>query len=172
MKNIEIRDAQIYDAKAIANIHVKAWQFAYKDIIPDDYLSGLSIDTKTENWKKKLENLDEGVHAIVAIADDKVVGWCTFGKNRDLDAKPTTGELHGIYVIPEQIGTGAGSKLMENVIETLKSEGYTKATLWVLSDNETTKQWYEKKGWKADGTTKVEERKDFNLNEMRYSIDL
>ncbi len=119
MSNIEIREATIQDAKSIANIHVKTWQFAYKDLIPDDYLSGLSIDTKTENWKKKLESLDEDIHAIVAIADDKVVGWCTFGKSRDEDALNSTGELHGIYVIPEQIGTGAGSKLMENVAHVL-----------------------------------------------------
>ncbi len=117
---------------------------------------------------------------MVAEINSRVVGWCTAGKSRDEDANKTTGGIYGIYVHPEFIGQGVGSKLMEYGLNILRKDGYKKATLWVLNTNDKTRKRYESKGWKVEGKTKVDKRslslrdkrEDFELNETRYIIDL
>ncbi len=54
----------------------------------------------------------------------------------------------------------------------LKTEGYKRATLWVLDTNEKTRNWYELKGWRVEGKIKTEPRDGFDLHEVRYIIDL
>ena len=41
---VSIRAAVGDDAPAIADVHVRAWQAAYRGIIEDEYLDGLSVD--------------------------------------------------------------------------------------------------------------------------------
>lgn len=61
---------------------------------------------------------------------------------------------------------------MKSGLEYLREQGFTTATLWVLTTNEKTRKWYESKGWRVDGKTKSEPRDGFALNEIRYVIDL
>jgi hypothetical protein len=60
-KNMNIREANINDAKGIANVHVKAWQSAYRDIMGNDYLDSLSVNKKTEIWQKSLSEKSLGI---------------------------------------------------------------------------------------------------------------
>ncbi len=172
MSEVVVRTAEVKDAEGIANVHVKMWQQAYKGQIPDEYLDNLSVGQGTEGWKKQLENPIEGSFAYVADIDGKVVGWCTGGVSRDEDAYKEIGELYGIYVLPGYTDKGVGSKLMGQLLNTLKTEGYTQATLWVLDSNEKSKKWYEAKGWRIEGKTKVDKRDKFELREIRYITDL
>ena len=172
MINIKIREAVINDAAQIAKIHVDTWRCAYKNQIPDTYLASLSIKKRTVNWSKQLANLSKGVFAIVAEVDETVWGWCTFGLSRDKDVFKQTAELHGIYVHPSYIDKGLGTQLMQYVINKLKEKGYQTIILWVLTSNEKTRKWYESKGWKLEGKTKIEHRDNFDLHESRYMIKL
>lgn len=61
---------------------------------------------------------------------------------------------------------------MNEALKRLKKDGYKKATLWVLDTNEKTRKWYESKGWKVEGATKIDKRDNFELKETRYTIDL
>jgi len=61
---------------------------------------------------------------------------------------------------------------MARFLRYLQDVGYKKITLWVLETNETTRKWYEFKGWKVEGTTKTEPREGFELHEIRYGFDL
>ncbi len=58
MKNYVIRKANIDDKSAIARIYVNSWKFAYKGIVPQDYLDSLSVEEYMERLKYKTE-LDE-----------------------------------------------------------------------------------------------------------------
>lgn len=51
-----VRIANVDDALEIATVHVKTWQCAYRGQIPDAYLDSLSIEKRTERWKKQLKN--------------------------------------------------------------------------------------------------------------------
>lgn len=172
MKNVKVREAKIHDAPHIAEVHVKTWQHAYKGQIPDSYLNSLSIEQRTEGWKKQLESPEKGVYSFVVEVDGRVVGWCTAGFSRDEDAVKEVGEIYGIYIHPDYMRTGLGSQLSNQALNSLRNDGYRKATLWVLITNEKTRKWYEKKGWRVEGKTKTDKRGDVELHEIRYIINL
>jgi GNAT superfamily N-acetyltransferase len=70
------------------------------------------------------------------------------------------------------MGKGAGSLLLKASLDYLRDSKFTKAILWVLTSNRKTRDWYESKGWKVEGTTTVDIRDGFELHETRYIIDL
>jgi hypothetical protein len=47
-----IRAATACDAKEIARIHVDTWQAAYRDIVPGEYLAGLSYVESEVTWQR------------------------------------------------------------------------------------------------------------------------
>lgn len=169
---INIRDAEPTDARAIATIHVKTWQYAYKGQIPDSYLKALSIKERTQGWQKQITKPDKGVHTLVLTIDRKIVGWCTAGASRDDDAQSQIGEIYGIYIHPDYIGKKLGTRLITHALNILKEEGYKKATLWVLKTNKKTRKWYKKNGFKPDGKKKTEKKGSVELSEVRYVKNL
>lgn len=171
MNNIQIRKAIKDDAYSMAVIHVKTWQCAYKGQLPNEFLNSLSIEKRAAVWEKDLSDNNKVTTTYVALIDNKIVGLCNVGPNRDTDVNSNVGEVYGIYVDPNSQGKGVGTQLMEKGLETLKKEGYEKATLWVLTSNEKTRRFYEDKGWSIEGKTKTEPRKNFDLHETRYIID-
>lgn len=173
INNITIRESEVSDALGIATVHVKSWQKTYRGQVPDEYLENLSISDRASKIEKMIEeNRNKKVHNFVIEIDKLIVGILTVGVNREDDLPSDVGELYGIYIHPDYEGKGYGSMLMNHAIETLRSEGYKKATLWVLVTNTKARSWYEHKGWKIEGKTKVDKRNGFNLNEVRYIIDL
>lgn len=172
MESIKVRSANPEDAPAIAKIHVETWQSAYRGQIPDEYLDSLSIEKRSEGWRKQLSEDKPGIYHYVAEVEGAVAGWAVAGKSRDDDATPGVGELHAIYVHPQFAGKGVGGVIMDQAIADLKADGYKTATLWVLETNEPTRKFYEHKGWQADGATKDDVRDTFTLHEVRYLKDL
>lgn len=172
MSNIIVRQAQIKDAKGLAEVHVLSWKKTYHGLIHQEILDNLSIDTSTSRWEKMLTNNDPEVTVIVAVQENKIIGWASYGVNRDEDVSKDTGEIRGIYAHPDYLGIGVGSKMMEYALEKLIDQGYNKATLWVLTTNTNAREWYTKKGWIIEGKTKVEKRGEHELHETRYIKDL
>lgn len=172
MEKVIIRDATPDDALAIAQVHVRTWQCAYRGLMPDALLDGLSIEKRTTTWQEQLSNPEAGSQQLVAELNGKIIGWCTVGKNSDEDMSSETGELYGIYIDPDYIGQGVGSQLMEVALNRLQKDGYEKATLWVLHSNIKTKKFYEKKGWKKEGRTKEYIREGFESHIIRYICSL
>lgn len=172
MSSEHVRVATLDDAPGIAAVQVLTWQHAYRNQIPDSYLDSLSIETRTEKWKTNLTDGDEGKHPLVYVEDGKVLGWCTLGKNRDGDLPESVGELWGIYVLPDQQGKGIGKALMNSGLDLLRKDGYSSATLWVLTSNAPSRAFYESQGWRVEGKTKIDPRDGFELHETRYIIDL
>ena len=55
----------------------------------------------------------------------------------------------------------------------LRSAGFSQATLWVLEMNALARHFYEAMGWRPDGTRKRDERVGgFGLVEVRYRAEL
>ena len=172
MKITKIRNANIDDVPGIATVHVKMWQQAYRGQVTDSFLDTISVDKRIDKWKQIFRDSQKGIHILVSENDGIITGWIMGGTNRDKDMAPEVGELGGIYVHPDYAGKGIGSELMKTFLKILKDEGYKKATLWVLDTNAKTRKWYEAKGWKIEGGSKTEPREGFDLNEVRYIIDL
>jgi len=173
IKNIQIRRSEVSDALGIATVHVKSWQKTYKGLVPDEYLNSLSITDRASKIEKMIEeNGEKKIHNFVIEEDKTIVGILSLGLSRDGDLPLDVGELNVIYIHPDYEGKGFGSMLLNKAIETLKAEGYKKATLWVLDTNTKARAWYEHKGWKVEGKTKVDKKIGFDLNEVRYIIEI
>jgi GNAT superfamily N-acetyltransferase len=165
----KIRDATVEDAEAMAIVHVRTWQAAYRGQIPDDHLDGLSIEDRTDSWREGLLDPDGPIR--VAEKDGAVIGWACWGRTRDADVPDNTGELYGIYVLPDHWGSGIGPALMDEALAWLHPR-FGVATLWTLDTNARARRFYERFGWGFDGTTKADDARGFVLNEVRYRIAL
>ena len=155
MAHIQIREASIADAAGIARVHVLTWQHAYRGQMPDDFLDGLSIEQRTQNWFALLSTSYPKAHTLVALDDEQVVGFCSVGASQNDDADEQNGELYAIYVDPQAMDKGVGSALMTEALSRLRADGFTHATLWVLATNTPTLRFYEHHGWAADGATEA-----------------
>ena len=171
--SVSIRDAVADDARAIAEVHVRSWQAAYRGELPDDYLDGLSIDERERMWTQAFAEPEPRAAVSVATDDDGgVVGFTGVGQSRDDDAPAGTGEVRTIYLLPEWFGKGVGRDLFARANERLRELGFTRATLWVLATNERSRRFYEKAGWVFDGTESAHQSQCLNMPIVRYAADL
>lgn len=63
--------------------------------------------------------------------------------------------LHGLYVVPEEWGSGTAEVLYEEALTQLRADGCEKAQLWVLEANARARRFYERRGWSLDGRQRV-----------------
>jgi L-amino acid N-acyltransferase YncA len=165
-----IRRATAADARGIAEVHVGLWRHAYRGLLPDGFLDRLSVDEREASWREAFR--DRGAAVFVAEEEGRVIGFASFGPSRDRDAGPEVGEIPAIYVDPTVVGAGVGRALLDAAIEAMREAGYRRATLWVLEANAHARRFYERAGWRWDGTVS---RHDFDCaNEpvVRYAVEL
>jgi GNAT superfamily N-acetyltransferase len=79
--------------------------------------------------------------------------------------------LEAIYVRPHAWGSGLAAELHDAALEELLARGVSRARLWVLEGNSRARRFYERLGWRADGTSRVVEFPP-NPIDVGYSLDL
>lgn len=166
---IQVRKATTEDASAIATIHVASWQATYRGHMEDTFLDSLSVDTRTDRWRRTLMTVDGRTAVHVAERDGDIVGFCSTGPTHDTVMPTNTGELYTIYVNPEKTRSGIGTALIGRAEAAMRDAGYDAATLWVLRDNASARAFYERSGWTFDGTEKQEEIAGQSITEVRYN---
>ena len=166
----EVRRATVADAAAVARTHVASWQVGYAGLLPDELLSGLSVEARTSTWTNQLDGTSPAAATLVAALHGAVVGFASVGPSRDPDATAATGELWALYSHPESWGLGVGSALLAAASDELRRLGLARhATLWVLTGNDRARRFYERHGWRPDGEHRVEWRGEVPLDEVRYA---
>ena len=159
-----IRPATPDDAEAIATVHVRAWQGAYRGLMPQDYLDRIDLIARVARWHEILARPSDVF--VAETADRTILGFTGLSPSRDEDGDPaTTGEVQAIYLTPDAWGQGTGRQLMAAAVARLASKGYTRATLWVLGTNARARRFYEAAGWTTDGATKDDDRHGFPITE-------
>jgi ribosomal protein S18 acetylase RimI-like enzyme len=169
---IHLRRAAEADAAAIATIHVRSWQRAYRGILPGSFLEGLRVQDREEGWRRIMTTLAADRHPWLAEAGGDVAGFVSAGPSRDDDAGRQTGEVYAIYVDPDCWARGIGRALFSHAIHDLRDHGYDTATLWVLMDNRQARDFYEAAGWQADGAERSDSIGGQACEEVRYRIEL
>jgi ribosomal protein S18 acetylase RimI-like enzyme len=143
-----VRRARLEDAKAIAAIHVHAWQVAYQGIVSSEVLGAMSVEQREGVWR---QNLARGASETwVAEGGDQLHGWISAAHSRDSDAQPTTGEVWAIYVDPAYWRQGVGRRLWSKAEERLRASAFSEVTLWVLKENSRAIAFYESNGLAID----------------------
>ena len=166
MAQIVIRTAKPADARAIAEIHVAAWQSAYRGLMPDDFLSALSVDERTEMWSDVLSRPSPSQLALAEI-DGMLAGFCSFGPTRD-DESADIAELYAVNVHPNRWSRGAGRALCAHAYAEAAARGHTSIMLWVMSGNKRARRFYERLGYTADGARTDSKLIGHAFEELRY----
>jgi ribosomal protein S18 acetylase RimI-like enzyme len=164
---MQIEAAAAEDCRAVAEVHVQAWQHAYKDILPEPYLASLSTDEREVMWRRMVE--EQPSRLLVARNAGQVLGFIAFGASRDAGASPRCAEIWAFYVRPVAWSTGAGRLLWLEALRRIEEEAYESITLWVIAGNERAIRFYERAGFVVE----PESRKPFDLGgvtleELRY----
>ena len=167
--NMNIREATKDDAFSIANIHVKAWQSGYKELMSKDYLDSLSIELKTKQWSESLSKIDIGTTLCIEL-NQSVVGFSVFGPLRDNDlSNRNFGELVALNILPEHWNKGLGSEFAKYIIDASHQRKWNALYLWVLKGNDRATKLYEKFGFIKEGSEKTSSKLTGNsLHEVRY----
>lgn len=163
---IQVRAAVPDDADAVARLHVRAWQAAYRGLIDQEFLDRLT----PAGWARRYNFGQPGIQVpftLLAVQYDIVCGFATTGLCRDPEL-PNFGELLAIYVDPSRLGTGIGRLLIGAGRDRLRGLGVVGAVLWVLADNSRARRFYECDGWTADGARRTETYGDRAVPEVRY----
>lgn len=169
---IEIREPVEADANRLGAIHVAAWDRAYRGgLLPDEYLDAMSVAERTSMWAEALVNpaRTDRIRR-VAVLDEAVVGFVLCGPEAGEEGA-AWGEVYAINVHPEAWGLGAGSALMATA-EAFLATRHERALLWVHPGNGRARRFYEGRGWRCEGTERVEDVLGATTAEVRYELDL
>lgn len=169
-KPISIRLANSFDASDMAEIHMRSWEVAYKDIISAEYIREKNI-TRLELWQRIITD-DNNIHYVIQM-DKKTVGIMTVVPTpQDNDANHDTCELEGIYLHSDYYRMGIGTQAMEFAFKLARQWNKTIMTLWVFKDNKNSIKFYEKCGFKSDAKTKSYQMgKPIDCIRMRKNLD-
>lgn len=79
--DVNLRQADVRDAPTLADLHIRAWQWAYQGQMPDDFLVGLaaSLEPRTAWWRGVLEAVPSEGRTWLAEVRGQVVGFASTG---------------------------------------------------------------------------------------------
>src|SRR5262245_37221120 len=100
----EVRAAVPADARDVARLQVRSWQAAYRGLIAQDYLDGLTAEVFAGRYTFGRVGLRMPA-TLVAVDDDAIRGLVTAGLCREKDFG-NFGELMAIDVDPAHVRTG------------------------------------------------------------------
>jgi GNAT superfamily N-acetyltransferase len=169
-----VRAARVDDAAAIADLHVRSWQAAYRGIVPDPILDGFVLDQRRESWARTigLASAEPSRDGRIWVVEEAglVVGVATTRPARDDDAGPGTGEVHSIYLAPEAWSRGLGAALLATAVADLRGRGFAPLVLWVIEANARGRRFYERAGWRPDGRRQPIDFDGVLVDEIRYRL--
>ena len=160
-----MRRAVADDATAIADVHVRAWQTAYRGLVADEVLDRLTVEGRAR--KELLAAEGEAPGTTVAELDGAIAGFCTIvTPSRDDDAPPGTAEIPAIYVHPARQRRGVGAALLDGALDGLGQRDWERVTLWVIAANAPARAFYARFGFAPDGTSQAAEALGATLDRL------
>ena len=111
---MKIRETQLTDAKAIAELHTNSWRITYKNALKADYLKDIVPSERRSVWLQRLSEPKVNQFVVVAEIDGKIIGFaCVFaGENPDLDSY-----FDNLHVSPLHQSKGIGKMLLEKAAQ-------------------------------------------------------
>ena len=138
---MEIRHIQENDDRmAISHIYEEGWRFAYRGIVPQEFLDSIPGG----RWAYCLDR--KGVGSLVVVEDGQLIGTSSYSQSR-WEQFSGFGEIISIYMLPQYMGKGYGRRLLEAAVAELEMFGYQDIFLWVLAQNQRARKFYEKCGF-------------------------
>jgi GNAT superfamily N-acetyltransferase len=173
-----IRYATLNDARSISTIYQQSTQRAYQDVMSEAPIYSRLLDRLEPFWVQKLAiPPTKEQRLLVAEYEGQVLGFVEIGAATYPEEIATegTGELHFLFVTPDFMGHGIGSRLLARATELLREDGYRQAILWVFSRNLQARRFYERQGWSTNGVERPDPALSFLATpplEVCYTLTL
>lgn len=145
-----IRPATEADARAIAELEVRAWRWAYVDFVAEEDM--ITVAEREERWA------GAGGAFVAEVQPGRIAGVVQVLED----------EIAALYVEPAAQGAGLGAALLDFAGERLRAAGHAQAVLWVFERNGHARGFCERRGWVADGAR--DERR--GTSALRYRQNL
>lgn len=109
---MEIRKADINDAKDIANIHSTSWRATYARVLSAGYLEDTVPEERIQVWNDRLASEPDNQLVVVAEVDDEIIGFaCAY-----YDQDPQWGNyLDNLHVVKAHQSQGVGRRLLGTI---------------------------------------------------------
>jgi GNAT superfamily N-acetyltransferase len=137
-----LRHAHADEAEALARLQEASAVAGFSNVFPPGRYP-FPREEVLESWRELLARDD--VVALVAEDGGELLGFAVL--------RP--GSLERLYADPNVWGRGVGSRLHDEALELLRDIGSSRCSLWVLEANERARSFYERRGWRLNGETRV-----------------
>lgn len=149
-----VRLALPSEAGALASMQRRAWQQQFPPDVAQAVLADVDLDVMTQSWQAAIVRPPLAqFRVLVAIGNGRPVGFAAVGPSDDADATPGEDALVAEFIIdPQAQRRGHGSRLLNAIADTLRADGFTRATWWVRSTDDPLRRFLTSAGWDADGS--------------------
>ncbi|MGH9588613.1 MAG: GNAT family N-acetyltransferase [Acidobacteriaceae bacterium] len=160
-----LRPAEPDDALPVARVHVRAWQAAYRKLLPDKYLDQLRPEDRAGRYDFGSTDIKKP-HTVLAAENGIILGFATTSPALELEG---LGEICALYVDPGHWGCGIGVALVSAARTRLFDLGFRNAVLWVLAGNVRAERFYQMDQWMPNGLQRTVEMWGVKVDELGYS---
>ncbi|HEY2813436.1 MAG TPA: GNAT family N-acetyltransferase [Acidimicrobiales bacterium] len=165
---VVVRDATVNDVAAACVVRWRAWQAAYRGLMPQAVIDSLDLGIMWANWRGMVERPPSPAVRLFVVGGPSEVHAYTWVRPSENGAGGPAGEVAAIYADPTAWGTGAGWAAFARGVGYLRGQGFSELVLWMLKGNDRAGRFYERAGWQADGTEKTTRTAVGTYVEVRY----
>lgn len=138
-----VRNAEFEDMKRLGHIMSVSFRAAFSEFITKQTLDACA---REDNCIALLEGIYQEGKMHFLIGEDS--GMLVWQEGED------GVEIAAIHSLPESWGTGLGHAMLEEALDQI---GESKVFLWAFKENRRARRFYEKHGFRWDGTERVSE---------------
>ena len=130
MEIIRVTEHNIHDA---GRIHAESWRESHKSFCSEEFVARHTEEAQTEYIRSEIAKGKD----FYMLIDRKPVGIVSL----------QNGLIENLYILPNEQGKGYGTSLLQYVLQLYDGV----PSLWVLSNNDRARTFYEKYGFTESG---------------------
>ena len=152
-----VRLALPSEAAGIAAVQRRSWTQLYTEPVAARLLDSTDLATMAQAWESAIQRPPLATLRVLVAIDSsqgnhRVVGFAAVGPSDDPDADPAEDGLVAEFAIdPLAQRLGHGSRLLQACADTLRADGFTRATWWVRAADDPLRTFLTGAGWASDG---------------------
>ncbi len=155
------RPPELEDAQPLARMVDQVWRATYGSMLPQEFWDSYPKAQRASELRESIT--DWAQRGLVAEADGALVGWAVQGPSRACTAgiEPARRiEMYSLYV--HAPGEGLGQRLLDELL------GKQPAELWVFEANVRAQRFYERNGFRLEGTRHIYRPETASVPEVRF----
>ncbi len=156
LQDLTVREADLEDVEALADIHVAGYATAHRGLVPDRVVEERSPELRRRIWRERLEDPDATDFVLVAELAGALVGFASLRPALASEAMGLADSLYweNLYIEPSHIGTPLAFSITAAVHAGLRDRGYEHGVAFVAEGNQRLLDFAKRQGWVLDGASR------------------